>query len=149
MTLWGQGGSTVIRGNLLLVPFKDALLYVEPVYITSKNNASLPEVKRIVVAYKDSIAMETSIDKALEKVLSEASGTTAPQEGTQPAEPSGGSSGTTAVTPEELTDAKTAIQNVLDAYESFKSSSQSNDWKAMGESLEDLDKKMKELEKNK
>ncbi len=149
MTLWGQGGSTVIRGNLLVVPFKDALLYVEPVYITSKNNASLPEVKRIVVAYKDSIAMETTIDKALEKVLSEAAGTTAPQEGTQPAEPSGGSSGTAAVTPEELTDAKTAIQNVLDAYESFKSSSQNNDWKAMGESLDDLDKKMNELEKSK
>ncbi|MBQ9914582.1 MAG: UPF0182 family protein, partial [Clostridia bacterium] len=79
MTLWGQGGSSVIRGNLLVVPFRDALIYVEPIYITSKNNASLPELKRVVVAYGDAIAMEPTLEAALRSVFAKReSGSVAP-----------------------------------------------------------------------
>ena len=33
LTLWGQRGSRVIRGNLLAIPIGDSFIYVEPVYL--------------------------------------------------------------------------------------------------------------------
>lgn len=69
LNLWSQGGSEVIRGNLLVIPIEDTVLYVEPVYIESSNETSLPEVKQVIMAYEDHIVMEESFDKALEKIL--------------------------------------------------------------------------------
>lgn len=69
LTLWGQGGSEVIRGNLLAIPIEDTVLYVEPVYIESSNETSLPEVKQVIMAYEDHIVMEDSFEKALAKIL--------------------------------------------------------------------------------
>ncbi len=50
MTLWGQGGSEVLRGNLLVIPLADSLLYVEPLYLQAASS-ELPELKRVVVSY--------------------------------------------------------------------------------------------------
>src|SRR5699024_7269899 len=58
LNLWSQGGSKVVRGNLLAIPIEDTVLYAEPIYIESSNETSLPEVKRIVLAYGDNIVME-------------------------------------------------------------------------------------------
>src|SRR5699024_8714075 len=69
LNLWSQGGSKVVRGNLLAIPIEDTVLYAEPIYIESSNETSLPEVKRIVLAYGDNIVMEETFDKALEKML--------------------------------------------------------------------------------
>ena len=68
MTLWGQGGSEVRRGNLLVIPIADSLLYVEPLYLQAASS-ELPELKRIIVSYENRIAMETSLERALAKVF--------------------------------------------------------------------------------
>jgi len=69
LNLWSQGGSEVIRGNLLVIPIEDTVLYVEPIYIESSNESSLPEVKQVVMAYEDYIVMEETYEKALDKIL--------------------------------------------------------------------------------
>ena len=69
LNLWSQGGSEVIRGNLLVIPIEDTVLYVEPIYIESSNESSLPEVKQVVMAYEEHIVMEESFDKSLAKIL--------------------------------------------------------------------------------
>src|SRR5690625_3228517 len=69
LNLWSQGGSEVIRGNLLVIPIEDTVLYVEPVYIESSNETSLPEVKQVIMAYDDYIVMEETFDKALDTIL--------------------------------------------------------------------------------
>lgn len=51
-TLWGQGGSNVYMGNLLVIPIEDTVLYVEPIYIKSASKSAVPEVKKIVVGYQ-------------------------------------------------------------------------------------------------
>ena len=33
LTLWGQSGSTVLRGNLLVIPISNTVLYVEPLFL--------------------------------------------------------------------------------------------------------------------
>lgn len=70
LNLWAQGGSEVIRGNLLTIPIEDTVMYVEPVYIESSNQTSLPEVAQIIIAYEDEIVMAETFDEALEQILS-------------------------------------------------------------------------------
>src|SRR5699024_8173360 len=70
LNLWSQGGSEVIRGNLLTIPIEDTILYVEPIYIESSNESTLPEVKQVIVVYEDYILMEETFEKALDKILS-------------------------------------------------------------------------------
>ncbi|WP_188206440.1 UPF0182 family membrane protein [Alkalibacillus aidingensis] len=69
LNLWSQGGSQVIRGNLLTIPIEDTVMYVEPIYIESSNATSLPEVKQVVVAYGDYIVMEATFEESLEQIL--------------------------------------------------------------------------------
>jgi len=69
LTLWSQGGSQVIRGNLLVIPIKDSLLYIEPLYISAESGSSIPELKKILVVYENRVAMEDSLEEALLKVI--------------------------------------------------------------------------------
>jgi uncharacterized membrane protein (UPF0182 family) len=103
LSLWGQKGSRVIRGNLLAIPISDSFIYVEPVYLEAKQeesetpatpatkpspfrksqrggagvsplveksrSASLPELKRVIVAFGNRLVMGKSLDEALNGVL--------------------------------------------------------------------------------
>jgi uncharacterized membrane protein (UPF0182 family) len=63
-TLWGQAGSTVIRGNLLVIPMEESLLYVEPVYLQAESLA-YPELKRVIVVSSNNVIMAESLSEAL------------------------------------------------------------------------------------
>jgi uncharacterized membrane protein (UPF0182 family) len=63
-TLWSQAGSRVIRGDLLVIPIEQSLLYVEPVYLRAEQG-ELPELKRVIVAYDKKVVMEETLDKCL------------------------------------------------------------------------------------
>ncbi len=138
MTLWGQGGSSVIRGNLLVVPYRNSLLYVEPIYITSQNNASLPELKRIVVAYGDAIAMESTLEGALRSVFAQSSGGLTTPEAEAPGDN---------ILPDEgeIAELETVISNLLGQYDRLKESTKNQDWQSMGDSMEQLDRAMEQL----
>ena len=70
LTLWGQGGSTVIRGTLLVVPVLNSVLYVEPLYLAAEAGGGLPQLKRVIVSYSDHVLMEDTLDAALSKIFS-------------------------------------------------------------------------------
>jgi hypothetical protein len=63
-TLWGQVGSKVIRGNLLVIPIENSILYIEPVYLRAEN-AQIPELIGVIVVYKDVLVMRPTLDEAL------------------------------------------------------------------------------------
>jgi uncharacterized protein len=95
LSLWGQRGSRVIRGNLLAIPIGETFIYVEPVYLEAIQEerevapttgtgqtgggakpqqpearaASLPELKRVIVAFGNRLIMEENLDKALSSIL--------------------------------------------------------------------------------
>lgn len=71
LSLWDQKGSAVLRGNLIVIPIEDSLIYVEPIYLKADNENSLPEVKRVIVAYQDRIVMEETLEEALSKIFGE------------------------------------------------------------------------------
>jgi uncharacterized membrane protein (UPF0182 family) len=68
LTLWSQKGSSVIRGNLLVIPIEKSLLYVEPLYLRAENS-ELPELKRVIVSYHGKVAMEETLEEALAMVF--------------------------------------------------------------------------------
>ena len=84
LSLWGQRGSQVIHGNLLAIPLEASLLYVQPLYLAAEQQ-SLPELKRVIVAYGNQIAMEETLDQALASVFGKARLASRPA----PAQPSG------------------------------------------------------------
>jgi len=68
LSLWSQRGSTVIRGSMLAIPIERSLLYVQPLYLAAEKG-SLPELKRIIVAHGNQIAMEETLDAAMARVF--------------------------------------------------------------------------------
>ncbi len=70
-SLWSSAGSSYSRGNMFVVPIEDSLLYIEPVYLEA-TNSSIPEVKRVIVAYGDQIAYEATLADALNSLLEKA-----------------------------------------------------------------------------
>ena len=128
MTLWGQGGSTVIRGNMLTIPVKNSLLYIEPVYISSGTQSSLPELKRVIVAYSDNIVMEETLEKALYKLFNYEMGK--PE-----------------INIPEYSETVTEEKNpqIVELYDKLKDSMQKGDWKTFGENFSKLEEEINKL----
>ncbi len=66
LSLWNQQGSSVLRGNLLVIPIGNSLLYVEPLYLQAANG-KIPELKRVIVASADRVVMDENLGLALIK----------------------------------------------------------------------------------
>src|SRR5712671_2177597 len=64
LTLWDQKGSEVIRGELLVIPIEESLIYVQPIYLRAEGG-SIPELKRIVVAHENRVVMGESLEEGL------------------------------------------------------------------------------------
>ena len=70
ITLWGQRGSEVIRGSLLVIPIENSLLYIEPLYLAAESG-SLPELRRVIVAYGNRLSMRENLEAALLDIFGE------------------------------------------------------------------------------
>ncbi len=71
LSLWDQRGSKVTLGTLLVIPIEESLIYVQPVYLKAESG-QIPELKRVVVAYENLIAMEETLEKALGRIFGQA-----------------------------------------------------------------------------
>src|SRR5437899_6354048 len=68
LTLWNQQGSTVIRGNLLVIPLEDTLLFIEPIYLQAERSP-MPELRLVVLATQDRLAYAARFPEALRSLL--------------------------------------------------------------------------------
>jgi uncharacterized membrane protein (UPF0182 family) len=68
LSLWGQRGAQVIRGSMLAIPIEKSLLYVQPLYLAAEKG-SLPELKRVIVAFGNQIAMEETLEQSLQRIF--------------------------------------------------------------------------------
>jgi uncharacterized membrane protein (UPF0182 family) len=73
ISLWDQPGSRVIRGDLLVIPIEQSLLYVQPLYLEAEGGR-IPELKRVVVAYQNQVVMAETMDGALAAIFGGATG---------------------------------------------------------------------------
>ncbi len=67
-TLWGQVGSEVLRGNLLVIPIGDSLLYAEPVFLKPET-LDFPELRRIILADERKVVMHASLDASVDALV--------------------------------------------------------------------------------
>ena len=138
LTLWSQEGSRVIRGDLLVVPIEESLLYVEPVYLRAEQG-ELPELKRVIVAYGNEIVMRETLDEALTAIF-----------GDRPPEPETPNETTESVDAPSTALAPTGdqasrIQAALDAYEAGRQALQAGDWEAYGQAQQELESLLNQL----
>jgi uncharacterized protein len=68
ITLWNQQGSEVIQGTLLVIPIEESLIYIRPLYLRAAGG-SIPELKRVIVAYQNQIVMEETLDASLDRLF--------------------------------------------------------------------------------
>jgi len=129
LTLWDQRGSQVIKGNLLVIPIEKSLLYVQPIYLKAEGG-KIPELKRVIVAYDNKIAMEKTLDLTLERIFS----------------------GQIKITPdtslkelETITSDKNLIQQAKEYYDNALNAQQRGDWALYGQEIEKLGEILKSL----
>lgn len=131
LSLWSQRGSQVIRGSLLAIPIEKSLLYVQPLYLAAEKG-SLPELKRVITAFGNQIAMEESLEESLQRIF----GDRAPRETAQAALPSQVARG-------ERSLATRALEHYTRSQEFLR---QWN-WAGFGEELKKLEAVLKEMQK--
>ncbi|WP_026478072.1 UPF0182 family membrane protein [Alkaliphilus transvaalensis] len=138
LSLWGEGGSEVIRGNLLVIPVENSLLYVEPLYIAASTGNTIPEVKKVIVAYKDQIVMEDTLDLALVRIFGE--GKSIGEEQIPELDENEDEDIIEIIQP-----LKELIQQTTDTYSKAKEASQRGDWAGYGRYLEELERLLNRL----
>lgn len=69
ITLWSQAGSSVVRGNTLIIPIEQSLIYVEPLYLEATQKGTLPQLQRVIVSYGDQLTMQPSLDGAIQTIF--------------------------------------------------------------------------------
>ena len=144
-SLWDQGGSNVIRGNLLVIPLNNSFLYVEPIYLQADTSA-LPELKRVIVATDTRIAMDTSLEGALAALLLETPGEIVVEEG---AEGETAVSTETDTTPVQIAPVGANVEELISSanahFEAAQAAQRSGDWTTYGAELEALEADLNRL----
>lgn len=130
-SLWNSSGSTYSRGNLFIIPIEESLLYVEPVYLEATKE-SIPEVKRVIVAYGDKIAYKPTLGEALDSLFGENSTQKSDGNAEKPK------------TATEMTQAE-LIAKATEAYDLAQASLRNGDWAGYGEHMTTLEKYLKLL----
>jgi len=129
ISLWNQMGSRVIRGNLLVVPIENSILYVSPLYLRAESG-QLPELKRVIAAYGDRVVMQDTLPEALAALFKQ----------TAPAVPLPASAGPAPAGPADAR-ARAALEHYDRAIEYLKA----GDWSGFGTELDALRPLLQEL----
>jgi len=136
LTLWNQQGSSVYRGNLLVIPIKKEVMYVQPVYLQA-TSGKLPELKRVIVAYHNRLAMETTLEESLRRVFRS-------RTGDETVVPGGGETGTE----EEANPFRGVTElsrTAMEHYDNAIRAQRQGDWARYGEEIEALKTVLQEL----
>ncbi len=134
MTLWNQKGSRVYRGNLLVIPVKNSMMYVEPVYLQAEQS-QIPELRRIIVVYGDTVVMEPTLEESLLRIFAPGGIKTEPGE----------------IEPQPGTVDKSLVGMVGQAKEYFDKAQdalKSGDWTNYGKYIDEVGKALESLIEN-
>lgn len=137
LSLWNQRGSQVIRGNLLAIPIEKSILYVEPLYLAAEKG-QLPELKRVIVAYGNSLAMEENLELSLQQVFG----------GELIREKLAPKVAVAAIPQKEKSERQIAVE-ALANYRKAQELLRQGNWAGYGEELKKMEEALKALEKRK
>ncbi len=123
LSLWNQRGSQAIFGNMLVIPIKNSIVYVQPLYLQAETNA-IPELTRIVVVYADKVEMADTLEAGLLAVF----GAEAPSQG-----------GTGTPTP------SATAARAKSLFEQAIAAQRAGDWAAYGKAIDELGAVLEQL----
>jgi uncharacterized protein len=146
ITLWDQRGSEVLRGELLVIPIAQALLYVQPLYLRAQGG-KIPELKRVIVAHEGRVAMEETLEAALARLF----GAALPRTTARPDTASGDAPAaapatqpTSAPAPDATTQA--LLRQAGEAYERARQAQRADDWGTYGTEMRRLGEILRRLQ---
>lgn len=140
LSLWNQRGSTVMFGNMVVIPINNSIVYIQPLFLQAEKTA-IPELTAVVVAYADKIVMDRDLKKALATVFGgsiSSDGSSAGDGGTGSG--TGTGDGTTSPGVDE-SKAQEAARLFTDAI----TAQRAGDWKTYGEKMDAVGKLLAEL----
>jgi len=130
LTLWDSKGSRVNRGNQLVIPIEQSLIYVKPLYLQSETS-QIPALKRVIVSDGDRLAMEPTLEAALAAIFGAGARPTEAVVSTRPAR-----------APSEV---QKLIEQAARQFERAKELQQRGDWAGYGEQLRKLEQTLRQL----
>jgi uncharacterized membrane protein (UPF0182 family) len=157
LTLWNQQGSHVRRGSLLVIPIGRALLYAEPIYLQAERSP-MPELRLVVLALQDRLAYGPTFDAAMASLFGRASSTLTPQQGATPG-PAPPRAPTAAAAPSPATgptqpapaqppgDTRALIEGAARDLGDYQRLTSEGKLAEAGQKLEDLKRKLDELQR--
>jgi uncharacterized membrane protein (UPF0182 family) len=138
VTLWDQRGSQVIRGDLLVIPIEESLVYVQPLYLQAEGGR-IPELKRVIVAYQNRVVMQETLDEALDELFGDSTG---PRRRPAPDVAAGAARAGTATTDSAfqalVAEARRRYQSALQANREIDWARYGEEFRRLGEVLEQL-----------
>jgi uncharacterized membrane protein (UPF0182 family) len=137
LSLWNQQGSQAVLGTLMVIPIEESLIYVQPLYLRA-DTGSIPELKRVIVGYKNQIAMEPTLDEALVRIF----GSVVPSEGPATL------SDTSTETPDiagSASSTDSAAQQAHTSWKRAKTAAETGDWSLYGEEINRLGQLLQQL----
>ncbi|MGA1796276.1 MAG: UPF0182 family protein [bacterium] len=135
LTLWSQRGSEVFRGELLVIPIEESILYIEPVFLMASQD-ELPELKRVIVVFGDMVVMRETLDEALRAAFMQEEPRATPLKEKARELP-------TTPRDESLSG---LVRQARDLYESAIEKQRGGDWAGYGNTLSELEAVLKRLE---
>ncbi len=133
LTLWDQRGSEVIRGELLVIPIEEALIYVQPIYLRAQGG-KIPELKRVVVAYQNQVVMAETLEAGLARLF----GGNVPQTADSVVTVAGAKPDTTKRLVVPAISPSSAISEAQDHYDRAMEAQRAGDWAAYGREIKAL-----------
>jgi len=134
LNLWNQQGSQVFRGNLLVIPLGNAMLYFEPIYLRAAYEAAIPELKKVILASGSRVVMTDTVEEGLRQLLSEAK--------PSPGAPRPTPAPTAATTP----DVKTLVRQANRVYREAQDALKAGDWATYGAKMKQLEQLLRQME---
>jgi hypothetical protein len=135
ISLWDQSGSEVLQGNLYVIPIEESILYVRPLYLRAQDSR-MPELKRVIVAHKESIAMEPTLDQALQSIFGNGEVSESTEEGGQE------EGGQTQIQPK----IKELVKEANQLFERSLQAQQQGEWSEYGNILDQLRSNLQRLQ---
>ena len=140
LSLWDQASSTVIRGQLLVIPVEESLIYVQPLYLRAAGG-QIPELKRVVVAYQNRVVMDETLERALNVIFS-GGGTRLPIAGDTVSRP-----GATTTAPSVTLDARASelIRQLQQHYDRAMAAQKAGNWAEYGSEIQRVGEILRQL----
>jgi hypothetical protein len=131
VTLWDQRGSSVSRGTLMVIPIEESLIYAQPLYLRS-DTGRIPELRRVIVADENRIAMESTLEAGLARLFGEAPA------GNLKSPPSETKPGETPAPPQATATAGSLAEQAKQHYDRAVQAQREGDWARYGEEIKRL-----------